>query len=47
MKGNKLVVYLLIVIAISFFAEGCATSAKGCGCGTDLNRAYKTPKRYH
>lgn len=47
MKGNKLVVYLLILLATALIAESCATSAKGCGCGADLNRAYKTPKRYH
>lgn len=46
MKGNKLAVYVLLIIMGSVFMEGCASS-KACGCGGDLNRAYKTPKRFH
>ncbi|MCB0696295.1 MAG: hypothetical protein KDC07_02955 [Chitinophagaceae bacterium] len=47
MKGNKIALYLLLVLASCFILESCATSAKGCGCGADLNRAYKSPKRFH
>lgn len=46
MKLNKLFVGALLLLASLIVLEGCAGS-KGCGCGTDLNRAYKTPKRYH
>lgn len=45
MKGNKIAVYLLILLGSVFILEGCATS-KSCGCGSDINRAYK-PKRFH
>jgi len=46
MKQNKLAFYLLLIFAGSFILQSCATG-KNCGCGGDLNRAYKTPKRYH
>jgi hypothetical protein len=46
MKGNKLITGLLILFAGMILLESCASSSKGCGCGSDLNRVYKTPKRY-
>ncbi len=47
MKGNKIAVYLLLVMVTSFILASCATSSKGCGCGSDLNKVYKPSKRFH
>jgi hypothetical protein len=30
-----------------FLIQSCGTAKKGCGCGADINRSYKSPKRYH
>jgi hypothetical protein len=47
MKRNKFFFYTLLICGLSLLAESCATGKKGCGCGTDINRAAKMPKRYH
>jgi len=44
-KPNKLVIYLLLIMLGAMVAEGCSGSKK-CGCGTDLNRAYRAPKQF-
>ena len=46
MKGNKIAIYTLIIVVMALFIDSCAAS-KDCGCGTNINKAYKTPKRYH
>ncbi|MBN8670171.1 MAG: hypothetical protein ACK4EY_14810 [Flavipsychrobacter sp.] len=47
MKRNKNFVYLLLLGGLLILLDSCA-SGKGCGCGTDINRAYgKSPKRFH
>lgn len=45
MKKNKLAFLLLFIVVGSFMLQSCATG-KNCGCGGDLNRAYKSPKRH-
>lgn len=50
MRGNKLVVFVLMMSTAALFLGGChssKSSSKNCGCGTDINRAYKVPKRHH
>lgn len=46
MKGNKIFVLALLLGGFMLVAQSCGTAKKGCGCGADINRAYK-PKRYH
>lgn len=46
-KKNKTAIYLLLIVAACVAFESCATSNKGCGCGGNLNKVYKQPKRYH
>ncbi len=43
---NKLTVWILVVLIGAMVMQSCASS-KGCGCGADLNRAYKPPKRFN
>ncbi len=45
-KKNKTAFYLLLIMAACMILESCATT-KDCGCGSNINRAYKQPKRYH
>lgn len=50
MRGNKLAVFVLIMGTAFFLLGGCSSSkssSKKCGCGADINRAYKVPKRHH
>lgn len=44
-KPKKLVIYLLLIMLGTVVAEGCS-GGKKCGCGTDLNKAYRTPKHF-
>ena len=46
MKVNKIFFLVFGIILAALILESCAAS-KDCGCGTDLNRSYKAPKRYH
>lgn len=46
MKKNKIAVYTLTVVVLALLMQSCAAS-KDCGCGSNINKAYKTPKRYH
>ncbi len=42
-KMNKLLI--LAAISASIVFQSCA-AGKGCGCGNDINKNYRTPKRY-
>jgi len=44
MISRKSLLFLLLLCFLGLMAQSCKT-AKGCGCGTDLNRAYK-PKHF-
>jgi|ThiBioDrversion2_2_1062182.scaffolds.fasta_scaffold00005_1120 hypothetical protein len=44
---NKIIGGLLLLAMGTVFLQSCAGGKAGCGCGTDINRAYKMPKRYH
>jgi len=44
-KTNKIVVFLLSVLLAGMVLEGCSSS-KNCGCGADLNKAYKPSRHY-
>lgn len=46
MRTNRIVMYFLMLNAFVLVAESCASS-KSCGCGNDLNKVYKQPKRFH
>ncbi len=35
-----------LLCAASLWLQSCST-AKGCGCGSNINQVYKSPKRYH
>lgn len=45
MKQNKIVFYLLMILIGSFIYQGCASS-KDCGCGANINKVGKIPKKY-
>ncbi|MBS1588083.1 MAG: hypothetical protein JST52_00570 [Bacteroidetes bacterium] len=48
MKGSlafrMLGMFLLVTVAV-LIAQSCS-SAKGCGCGSDINKVYRAPKKY-
>jgi len=39
------IIALVLLSGIFIITQGCATG-KGCGCGNDINKSYKAPKRY-
>jgi hypothetical protein len=47
MMGRKIISYILVIIGTMFLVQSCSTGKKGCGCGNDINRAFKSPKKYH
>lgn len=42
MFSRKSLLFLLALCLLGLMAQSCKTTAKGCGCGNDLNRAYKS-----
>jgi hypothetical protein len=47
MRKNKFIACVLLLSMGLIFLESCASGKKGCGCGADINRAYKTSKKFH
>jgi predicted small secreted protein len=41
----KKVLLFVWVVSVGLLIQGCATG-KGCGCGNDINKSYRTPKRF-
>lgn len=46
LKNKKVTVLIILLSIFALVAQSCSTAKKGCGCGTDINRAYKA-KRFH
>ncbi|MEI8278798.1 MAG: hypothetical protein WCG87_03485 [Bacteroidota bacterium] len=48
MRRNKIVLGILLLSGIMMFAASCNNGVvhrKGCGCGADLNRNYRSSRR--
>jgi|GEM_PF-4548869 len=43
LKVNKLLI--LAGLSIGVMMQGCA-AGKSCGCGNDINKTYRQPKRF-
>lgn len=41
------IILALLAGSLVTITEGCKTGKKGCGCGADLNRVYKSKQRQH
>ncbi len=42
-RSRRLIIYTLILSAVVLLAQSCSVF-KDCGCGNDVNRAYKAPR---
>ncbi|MBS1782821.1 MAG: hypothetical protein JSS78_07130 [Bacteroidetes bacterium] len=48
MKGSlasRMLGIFLLASSALLIAQSCS-SAKGCGCGSDINKVYRAPKKY-
>ena len=41
--AKRFIIYLLIITGSLLVAQSCSSS-KGCGCGNDINKAYRQPR---
>ncbi len=46
-KGNKTIIYTLIISIGMLTFQSCHTAKKACGCESDLNGVSKHYKRYY
>ncbi len=42
-RSRRLIIYVFILSAFALLAQSCSVF-KECGCGNDINRAYKQPR---
>jgi len=43
---KKTIVYMLLLSFGMILIQSCAGGRKGCGCGSDINKAYNNRSRH-